>query len=381
MGYCFLRIDKIKNAAEFTRKYEHNYRTENVPNAIPELRDQNEELVKLRSASGEPCNYLTAYNEKIKSLEYYRSNEVRKNNVRGLEVFTTFSRESKEQIDIEKWKEENVKWLRSYFNKNPEKYGDNLISVMYHGDECGNVHCHAVVIPVDETGKLSAYKFIGGRAKLREMQDSYAKAMEPLGLERGLKGSSARHQDITKFYAKLNEKMDVPIPEKGESAEEYKDRMLEFIQKERADNLRKVLEMDRDLRRKRDIAHQRDMAAAKGSVLAEAATLEADLQKMQMKLQEQERVMVKNYDEIKRQDQIIAEKKAEIRAINNRARDLQKKMGKLEDIREELRIYRLQQAAMDYARNNDYTLLVEDTERNMDTMLNIYERQLDDRER
>lgn len=365
MGYCFVRIEKIKNNASFTRKYEHNYRTENVPNAIPELRNQNEELVPLRSADGNTWDYLTAYQERIKSLDYYKNHKVTKTNVRGLEIFTTFSRESKDQVDIEKWKEENVRWIREYFNRCPEKYGDNVISVMYHGDECGNVHCHAIVIPIDEQGKLSADKYIGNRTKMRSLQDSYAKAMEPLGLERGLKGSSARHQDISKFYAKLNEKMEVPLPEKGESTEEYRLRMMEFIQTERADSLRKVMEMDRDLRRQRDISYQRNIAS-----------VDAELKNKQQQLENMEQI-IRQKEKISREQELaIAEKKKEIIEINLRAKDRQKKMGTLEDIKSELDSSRRQRAAMDYARDEGYGTLVDEIEKNMEIVVDLYEKEI-----
>ncbi len=35
------------------------------------------------------------------------------------------------------------------------------------------------------------------------MQDSYARAMEPFGLERGVKSSVAEHQTVKEFYAKI----------------------------------------------------------------------------------------------------------------------------------------------------------------------------------
>lgn len=374
MGYCFLRVDKIKTNADFVRKYEHNYRTEQVPNAIPELKDQNQELVKLQGADGTPCDYLTAYKSRIRELDFYKSRKVRKDNVKGLEICTTFSKESKEHIDLEKWKEENVKWLREYFNRCPEKYGDNVISVMYHGDECGNVHCHSIVIPIDEEGKLSADKYLGGRSKMREMQDSYGRAMSSLGLERGLKGSSARHQDITKFYAKLNKRMEIPEPEHAESAEAYRSRILELVQTERADSLRKVLEMDRALRRKRDIHMQQSFEKERDEIQKMAASMEAEIQNKKDYSSELDRIIEDKQDEIQKQDAILRSKKQEIREITDRCLDLKDKMGQIKDVERDLKEYRHREEIIHYARDNGYGSLVDEMEQTLFTLEDIYDR-------
>jgi len=51
----------------------------------------------------------------------------------GFEVVTTFSREKLNDVDIQKWKEDNVKWLKEAFNANSEKYGDNPESMQKAG--------------------------------------------------------------------------------------------------------------------------------------------------------------------------------------------------------------------------------------------------------
>jgi hypothetical protein len=45
---------------------------------------------------------------------------------------------------------------------------------------------------------------LGGREKLSNLQDEFAEVMEPLGLERGVKGSIAEHQKIQTYYGKLD---------------------------------------------------------------------------------------------------------------------------------------------------------------------------------
>ena len=63
-------------------------------------------------------------------------------------------------------------------------------------------HIHAVVFPENAKGRLCAKDWLGGADKLSAMQDSYARSMEGLKLERGVKGSKARHMDIRQWYGK-----------------------------------------------------------------------------------------------------------------------------------------------------------------------------------
>lgn len=123
-----------------TSKYNHNYRTVEVENAAKELKEFNEELVKLVDESGKPCTYVDALKERINSLEYYKDHKYRKDAVLGFEVITTFSRD--DNLDINMWKEKNVEWLNKTFNITPDSK-PNVRSVMYHADEAGNVHCNS----------------------------------------------------------------------------------------------------------------------------------------------------------------------------------------------------------------------------------------------
>jgi hypothetical protein len=73
---------------------------------------------------------------------------------------------------------------------------------------------------------LDAKYFFDGSKKLSEMQTSfYHSAGRPLGLERGIKGSRARHSEVKRFYGDLESpKLEVSgLPEKGmlENSEKY----------------------------------------------------------------------------------------------------------------------------------------------------------------
>lgn len=244
MGYCFMHIEKIKTFSKMQSAYQHNYRMKFVQNAIPELEDQNEELVKLDGNS-----YEDAFNRRTSELGYGIDKSYRKGGVYAYEVLTSFSKEDREKIDIEKWKKDNIEWLRSAFNANPEKYGDNVLSVVYHGDEVGNVHCHAFIVPIDNKGRLNASYYTGDRMKYIEKQNSYAEAMKKHGLTRGIEGSVAKHEDIKRFYSTLNKAINIQLPEYEEhdTPETYREKIEELTKDMQASFFRQLKEKEREI--------------------------------------------------------------------------------------------------------------------------------------
>lgn len=250
MGYCFMSLKKIHSMGELAAKYNHNYRIADVLNADPNLAYLNSELVKLpRDESGSKMDYNDFFKKRIGELDYYKSHSIKKNNVLAIEVLTTFSRQV--MVPIEEWKQKNVEWLQKEFNKAGDGR-NNIASVVYHGDENGNVHCHAIIIPINDKNILSAKFYTNGSRKLTELQTSYANAMKEFGLKRGLQGSSAKHRDIRKYYADLNEAIKVPEPEASESAIEYHNRVFEEVQTLQAAFMRQRDEAFARQRRKLD---------------------------------------------------------------------------------------------------------------------------------
>lgn len=243
MSYCFMSIEKIKTGGALMSKYHHNYRLVEVENADASLRHLNEELIKLPVKNGLQMDPQEVFRERIQSLPYYQTHNIRKNAVHALEIITTFSKD--DFVDIEKWKQKNVEWMKDTFNVAGDGK-DNVISMVYHGDECGNVHCHALVIPIDENGHLNARRFLNGSRAMSEHQTTYAKYMQSFGLKRGLKGSQAKHEDIKRFYAELNQAMN-RVPERlpEESVEKYMERAIDQLKTAHAASLRKIKETER----------------------------------------------------------------------------------------------------------------------------------------
>lgn len=142
-----------------------------------------------------------------------------------------------------------MEWLQKTFNRRPDKYGDNVVSVVFHGDEVGNVHCHAIIIPIDEKGALNAKGYINGLSELRRLQTDYAKAIEPHGLKRGLEKLTAKHTDIKKFYTSLNHELAIEAPEmkKGEKFDAYRERVTEILRVRNAKHYNQKSQMERKI--------------------------------------------------------------------------------------------------------------------------------------
>jgi hypothetical protein len=92
-----------------------------------------------------------------------------------------------------------------------DQFGPNGVSLVMHLDE-STPHFHATFCPIDDTpsatGKatgrrLNAGRWFDGPEKLAQLQDSWAAATADLGLERGVKGSKARHQDVRRLYGSI----------------------------------------------------------------------------------------------------------------------------------------------------------------------------------
>lgn len=99
------------------------------------------------------------------------------------------------------WVEPNIQWLR-------ETYQDKIVRCELHLDEA-TPHLHAYLVPLDDKGQLRCNHFFNGREKMHNFQDSYHAAMAHLGLERGIKGSRAQHDDIKDFYRIVEEGKDL----------------------------------------------------------------------------------------------------------------------------------------------------------------------------
>ena len=115
-----------------------------------------------------------------------------------------------EKGELDEWRNDSIQWLQATFGK------DNVVAAHLHMDE-KTPHLHATVVPIVTTERLrkkregeKKYETKSGprlsaddmmrRSKLHEYQNSYAAAMKPFGLQRGIVGSTAKHQANSEYY-------------------------------------------------------------------------------------------------------------------------------------------------------------------------------------
>lgn len=111
---------------------------------------------------------------------------------------------------LNSWIDANLKWLKDTFGE------ENLVSCVLHMDE-KTPHLHATVVPIvtgerirrkregekkydTKSGPRLSADDVMRRTRLHEYQSSYAAAMKPFGLQRGIVGSTAKHQANSEYY-------------------------------------------------------------------------------------------------------------------------------------------------------------------------------------
>ena len=148
---------------------------------------------------------------------------VRRNAILGFDILLSFSHEMKDNIDLDRWCDLSVEWLKEFFNE------ENVLSAVLHLDE-QTPHIHAFVIPIDD-GKLRGYKFLDKKRDYHRAQNSYAEKVKELGLIKGQTYSKGNGINIKHFY-KMNEdahKNDVPEYKPGEGVDNYAARIYNYV--------------------------------------------------------------------------------------------------------------------------------------------------------
>lgn len=196
MPMCVFRIHKLKTWREIGAASAHNLRTISTPNANPNVSN-----LILRGSKTSPRDVVTAAQEKTKDLT------IRKNAVLAVEVLLSASpkyfREGREEqygvYDADKlqaWRAAMEPWIAEKF--------PHAVSIVLHLDEA-TPHYQIIDIPLDEkTGRLNARGKYGGGGLLSKWQDEAAKAVEHLGIKRGLKGSKAEHTKVKQIYKAMS---------------------------------------------------------------------------------------------------------------------------------------------------------------------------------
>jgi hypothetical protein len=199
MPYAIARIAKLKRG-NLAGSASHSARQRYTPNADPT--SHNIRFI----GSDDPLEKLDAL-VLAKIDEHKQKRKIRPDAVYCVELLLTASPEYFRPLDpsrsgyydserLKAWLEANRQWLN-------QKWGDLIVRGELHLDEA-TPHIHAYLVPKDDSGQLNCKALFGGREKMRKFQDDYHAAMQHLGLERGIKGSRAQHQDIKDFYQIVN---------------------------------------------------------------------------------------------------------------------------------------------------------------------------------
>lgn len=194
MSYAILRTEKLKSMGNIGGSLAHNYRTRDTPNAIPE---------RLHLNTHDMANADDVKAAIVERLPKKRRSDA----VLCIEYFIGASPDYFDGSDPrgERYFASAVQWLKELHGAN------NVVSTSVHHDET-SPHLVAYVVPLDQSGKLNAKSFLGGRQKLTAMQTDFAQAMRSHGLERGIEGSKAKHQSIREYYAKVKQAEAVELP-------------------------------------------------------------------------------------------------------------------------------------------------------------------------
>lgn len=187
MSYAILRTKKLKSFGEIGGSLAHTYRTRETPNADPARLNANEH----HGPEG-PEAIQAAVKERLPAKR-------RSDAVLCIEYFIGASPEFFASG------QDGTSYFRAARSWLIERHGaENVISTHVHRDET-SPHLIAYVVPLDGD-RLNAKKWLGGKARLSEMQTDFAQAVGlGQGLERGEEGSVAQHQTIKEYYAKVQE--------------------------------------------------------------------------------------------------------------------------------------------------------------------------------
>lgn len=189
MAYAIMRIEKRRDLASVRRCAEHHLRAADTPNADP--------LGRIRVLAG------SCMASDVTALIRDTTGPLmkRKDGVRCLDVFCGASPEFfASGGSVAQFEKNAMVWASATFG------ADNVALAVTHEDEL-TPHIQMLVTPITPKGTLAASYWLDGPKRLEALQDSFAAAMAPLGLERGIRGSKAKHEDVKRWYSELLPRM------------------------------------------------------------------------------------------------------------------------------------------------------------------------------
>ena len=251
MGYISIQINKAKGSAD-TGASDHIERKTTPKNADPTRTHLNRELVEFPDSVADRTE---AINHRIRTAGIKR--KITPDQVRAIRIVLSGTHEDMVRVQdegrLDEWCDDNLQWLHRTFGK------ENTISAVLHMDE-HTPHIHATVVPIvtgerrkarrkQAEGKRTYRKKANAvrlcaddlmsRERLVAYHDNYAAAMAKYGLQRGVRGSEARHTTTAQYYRDLKR-------QKGELEANVKQLQTEQKQAERQlDEVRKGIRSEK----------------------------------------------------------------------------------------------------------------------------------------
>lgn len=215
MGYISIQINKAKGSADMGAS-DHIERKTMPKNADPTRTHLNRELVEFPDGVADRTE---AISHRIHTAGIRR--KITPDQVRAIRIVLSGTHEDMVRVQdegrLDEWCADNLQWLHRTFGK------ENTVSAVLHMDE-HTPHIHATVVPIvtgerrkarkkQAEGKRTYRKKTNAvrlcaddlltRERMVAYHDSYAKAMAKYGLQRGIRGSEARHTTTAQYYRDL----------------------------------------------------------------------------------------------------------------------------------------------------------------------------------
>ena len=213
MGYAVLHLEKAKGADSGMSA--HIERTIQPKNADPTRTHLNRELIQFPDGIR---NRTAAIQHRLDTAGLKRKIGI--NQVQAIRIVLTGTHADLQRIEqtgrLDEWCQDNLDWLRKTYG------ADNVVSAVLHMDE-ETPHIHATIVPIVQTERKKQKKEqtvkkkyrtkapaprlcadeVMSRANLIRYQDTYAEQMAIYGLQRGIKGSEAKHISTHEYYRSL----------------------------------------------------------------------------------------------------------------------------------------------------------------------------------
>jgi hypothetical protein len=280
----------------------HNDRTRETLNADPSRKDENRTLI------GDDRNVREIVTEVIQG----QGGKPRSDSVEAVEMMLTATRSffTDERDEIDMKKVDQFVERATAFLEDPRSGGLCVKAVLHLDERTPHIQAHKV--PIDPQGKLNCKHYFGGREKMERFQDLYHEYMKPLGLERGERGSRARHTDIQKFYAAITEEHELKI-----NYDRLPDpplfRTKEAIKKYKKEVIKSV---NAQVREPLQVLHHQARLTREETAKREASELRAE-----ERIQQAERITalaMRQNDTLSHENQVLKKQVKELEKVNGR---------------------------------------------------------------